>query len=126
MAKNKSGCFSVFGNIIWLIFGGLVTAFIWLLLGILLCITIIGIPFGKQCFKFATLTLAPFGREANIDFGKHPIMNVIWLILFGWELFIGYICSGLLLCITIIGIPFGVQIFKFSILALFPFGAKID
>ncbi len=126
MARNKSGCLSVFGNIIWIIFGGLITSLSWLVLGVILCITIVGIPFGKQCFKFAGLSLSPFGKEANIDFSKHPIMNIIWLILFGWELFLGYICSGIILCITIVGIPFGVQIFKLSILALFPFGAKID
>lgn len=126
MARNKSGCLSVFGNIIWIIFGGLITSLSWLVLGVILCITIVGIPFGKQCFKFAGLSLSPFGKETNIDFSKHPIMNIIWLILFGWELFLGYICSGIILCITIVGIPFGVQIFKLSILALFPFGAKID
>lgn len=126
MAKNKSGCLSVLGNIIWLIFGGLITSLGWLLVGIILCITIIGIPFGKQCFKFAALSLTPFGKEVNTNFGKHPIMNLIWLILFGWEMFLGYIASGLVLCITIIGIPFGVQIFKLSVLALFPFGAKIE
>ena len=125
MANNKSGCISVLGNVIWIIFGGLFTAISWLLLGVLLCITIIGIPFGKQCFKFAGLTLAPFGREVAVNFSKHPVMNIIWLVLFGWEMFLGYLTSAVLLCITIIGIPFGVQIFKISALALFPFGAEV-
>lgn len=125
MAKNQSGCSSVFGNIIWIIFGGLLAAISWFILGILLCITIIGIPFGKQCFKFAGLTLAPFGKEVAVNFGRHPIMNIIWLLLFGWEMFLGYLLSAAILCITIIGIPFGVQIFKMSVLALFPFGAEI-
>lgn len=125
MANNKSGCISVLGNVIWIIFGGLFTAIFWLLLGVLLCITIIGIPFGKQCFKFAGLTLAPFGREVAVNFSKHPVMNIIWLVLFGWEMFLGYLTSAVLLCITIIGIPFGVQIFKISVLALFPFGAEV-
>jgi hypothetical membrane protein len=125
MANNKSGCISVLGNVIWIIFGGLFTAISWLLLGVLLCITIIGIPFGKQCFKFAGLTLAPFGREVAVNFSKHPVMNIIWLVLFGWEMFLGYLTSAVLLCITIIGIPFGVQIFKISVLALFPFGAEV-
>ncbi len=125
MANNKSGCISVLGNVIWIIFGGLFTAISWLLLGVLLCITIIGIPFGKQCFKFAGLTLAPFGREVAVNFSKHPVMNIIWLVLFGWEMFLGYLASAVLLCITIIGIPFGVQIFKISVLALFPFGAEV-
>ena len=125
MANNKSGCISVLGNVIWIIFGGLFTAISWLLLGVLLCITIIGIPFGKQCFKFAGLTLAPFGREVAVNFSKHPVMNIIWLVLFGWEMFLGYLTSAVLLRITIIGIPFGVQIFKISVLALFPFGAEV-
>ena len=125
MANNKSGCISVLGNVIWIIFGGLFTAISWLLLGVLLCITIIGIPFGKQCFKFAGLTLAPFGREVAVNFSKHPVMNIIWLVLFGWEMFLGYLTSAVLLCITIIGIPFGVQIFKISVLALFPFGPEV-
>lgn len=125
MAKNQLGCSSVFGNIIWIIFGGLLTAISWFILGLLLCITIIGIPFGKQCFKFAGLTLAPFGKEVAVNFGRHPIMNIIWLLLFGWEMFLGYLLSAVILCITIIGIPFGVQIFKISVLSLFPFGAEI-
>ncbi len=125
MAKNKTGCISIFANIIWIIFGGIVTSLGWLLIGVLLCITIIGIPFGKQCFKFAELTLAPFSKEVSINFSKHPIMNIIWLILFGWEMCIGYLASGIVLCITIIGIPFGVQIFKMSVLALLPFGATV-
>ncbi len=126
MAKNKTGFISILANIIWIIFGGIVTCLAWLLLGLLLCITIIGIPFGKQCFKFAALTLAPFGKKVNLNFSKHPIMNIIWLILFGWEMCIGYILSGIILCITIIGIPFGLQVFKMSGLALIPFGATVD
>ena len=96
-----------------------------LLVGLLLCITIIGIPFGKQCFKFARLSLAPFGKKVLLDFSRHPIMNVIWLLLAGWEMFLGYLFAGLFCCITIIGIPAGIQAFKFSILAIAPFGAKV-
>ena len=92
-------------NIIWMIFGGIFTALAWLILGILLCITIIGIPFGKQCFKAATLTLAPFGKKVVSNFGKHPIMNIIWMLLFGWEMALGYLFAGLVCCVTIIGIP---------------------
>ncbi len=124
--SKKNGCLSVLGNIIWIITGGIITAILWFLLGIILCITIIGIPFGKQCFKFATITLAPFGKTVNLNFSKHPVANVLWLIFFGWEMFLGYIASGVILCITIIGIPFGIQAFKFGTLALIPFGATID
>lgn len=112
-------------NIIWIIFGGLFLALGWLILGLILCITIIGIPFGKQCFKFARITLTPFGKSVDLNFSKHPIINIIWLILFGWEMALGYVFAGLVLCVTIIGIPFGLQAFKFAKLALLPFGAKI-
>lgn len=126
MSKQKqTGCLTILGNIIWIITGGIGTALGWLLVGMILCITIIGIPFGKQCFKFATITLSPFGKEVELDFGKHPVMNVLWFVLFGWEMFLVYILNGILLCITIIGIPFGIQAFKFGKLAIFPFGAKV-
>jgi len=114
------------GNIIWFVFGGLIAAILWALLGVLLSITIIGIPLGLQCFKFASLVLFPFGREVKINFDKHPIANILWAILFGWEMALGYIGIGVFFCITIIGIPFGLQWFKLTTLALLPFGAKID
>lgn len=114
------------GNIIWIIFGGLFTALAWLIVGLLLCITIIGIPLGKQCFKFAKLSLAPFGKKVRLHFGKHPIANLLWVIIFGWGMFLGYLGAGIACCITIIGIPAGLQAFKFSVLALAPFGAKVN
>ena len=113
------------GNLIWLILGGLLLSAAWLLLGVLLCITIVGIPFGLQCFKFAKLNLAPFGKDVRIQFFEHPIANTLWVIFFGWEMALSYFASGLVMCITIIGIPFGLQAFKFALLALFPFGADI-
>jgi uncharacterized membrane protein YccF (DUF307 family) len=114
------------GNIIWFVFGGFIAAILWALLGIILCVTIIGIPLGLQCFKFANLVLFPFGREVKMNFEKHPIANILWAVLFGWEMALGYIGVGVIFCITIIGIPFGLQWFKLTTLALFPFGAKID
>ena len=113
-------------NIIWILLGGLFSAFAWCLLGLLLCITIVGIPFGTQCFKFAKISLAPFGKKVKLNFSKHPVMNAIWLVLFGWEMFLCYLVSGLLCCITIIGIPVGIQAFKLSKLGLIPFGAKVS
>ena len=117
---------SCLGNIIWIIFGGLISALSWVFTGVLMCITIIGIPFGKQCFKIAGLSLAPFGKIVNTNFNKHPIANVIWIILFGWELFIFNFLTGIMLCITIIGIPFGKQWFKLAKLALIPFGTTLN
>lgn len=115
----------VLGNILWIIFGGIWLALGWLIAGLLLCITIIGIPLGLQCFKAASLTLAPFGKRVDLNFGRHPIANLIWAILAGWEMAMGYLFAGLFLCVTIIGIPFGLQSFKMMKLALFPFGAQV-
>ncbi len=113
-------------NILWFILTGLASGIGFFLAGLLWCITIIGIPFGKQCFKMAKLAIWPFGKTINSNFGKHPIANIIWLLLFGWEMCIAFLVTGLLWCITIIGIPFGKQCFKLAQLSLFPFGARIS
>lgn len=115
------------GNVIWLIFGGILGAVAWFAAGLLLCVTLIGIPFGLQCFKIAGFVLWPFGRDADIgNFGAGGlILNVIWILLFGWELAVGHLAVGLFFCITIVGIPFGIQHFKLSKLSLVPFGARI-
>jgi len=115
------------GNIIWLILGGLVEALLWLLIGLLLCITIIGIPFGMQCIKIAGFVLWPFGRE--IIPGRFGVMgafgNIIWILICGIALCITHLTFALLYCITIIGIPFAIQHFKLAKLSLIPFGAEI-
>lgn len=113
------------GNVIWFLFGGFVMCLAWLVLGLLLCITVVGIPFGIQCWKYARLNLSPFGKRVEPHFFAHPIMNVIWLILFGWEMAVGYLMSGILCCVTIIGIPFGLQAFKLMALSISPFGALV-
>ena len=114
------------GNIIWFIFVGLFSAIFWCIAGLILCITIIGIPFGKQCFKIAGLVLFPFGKNVKTDFDKHPIGNILWIIFFGWELALGYLFWGIIFYITVIGIPFGKQCFKLMRLGLLPLGAKIS
>ncbi len=113
------------GNVLWFLFSGLGMFISWGFLGIIWCITIIGIPFGRQCFKFANLSVWPFGREAQTNFSSHPIANIIWFIFGGLELAIGFAFVGIIWCITIIGIPFGKQCFKLAGLALSPFGATI-
>ena len=115
------------GNLLWLIFGGLISAVLWMTAGILMCITIIGIPFGIQAIKLAGFTFWPFGMEVEIgEFGVGgAIGNVIWIILFGWELAVYHIVATLLFTITIIGIPFGKQHIKLARLSLIPFGARI-
>lgn len=112
-------------NVIWFILGGIWLGLSWVLLGLFLCITIIGIPLGKQCFKAAALTFAPFGKRVTVHFGRHPIANLLWVILFGWEMALGYLLSGIFCCVTIIGIPLGLQAFKMTKLALLPFGATV-
>jgi len=117
------------GNALWLIFGGFWLALGYVVSGVGMCLTIVGIPFGIQAFKLALFTLWPFGRKVVDDPDGGGCLslgfNVLWLLLFGWGLFLGHIVSGLLLCITIIGIPFGIQAFKLSILSLWPFGKQI-
>lgn len=117
---------SVIGNLLWLLLGGLVLSIGWCLAGLLLCITVIGIPLGIQCFKIAALCLAPFGRTIEYGGGLGSLfLNFLWIILFGWELAIVSLVSGLLLCATIIGIPFGMQAFKLAKLSLMPFGSAV-
>lgn len=114
------------GNILWFIFGGFLSGFSWFIAGILWSITIIGIPYGKQCFKFAILSFAPFGK--NIIYGGGVpsfIANVIWIIFFGIPMAIENFFFGCIWCITIVGIPFGKQFFKIAKLALAPFGSQI-
>jgi uncharacterized membrane protein YccF (DUF307 family) len=117
------------GNLLWLVFSGFWLAIGYGLSGVALCLTIVGIPFGLQAFKLASFTLWPFGRRV-VDVPTPSgcltvFFNVLWLFLFGWELFLGHLATGLLLCVTVIGIPFGVQAFKMSVLALWPFGRVV-
>jgi len=116
-----------FGNILWFLLGGLIMSILWFVAGLLVCITIIGIPFGIQCFKFAGFVLWPFGRQVDVGhFGFGGLLgNILWILLLGWELCILHLILGLILCITIIGIPFGIQHFKLAMLAIVPFGARI-
>ena len=114
------------GNIIWILCGGIWQALVWFLMGILWCITIIGIPIGRQCFKFASLAFAPFGKEVEYGGGAVSLLvNILWLLISGIPLAIAAAVNGLVLCCTVIGIPFGLQCFKIAKLALRPFGARI-
>lgn len=114
------------GNILWFICGGFVSGLTWLLFGCLWCITIIGIPIGMQCFKLAGLSFFPFGKEVEYGGGLGSLlMNILWIILTGIPLALEHVVFGGLLCLTIIGIPFGLQHFKLAKLALMPFGASV-
>ncbi len=118
------------GNILWLIMGGLVVSLYYALMGILFCITVIGIPFGLQLIKMAGLALWPFGRDVHSDTNDGGclaiIMNVIWIIFGGIEIALLHVGFGIACCLTIVGIPFGMQHFKMAILAFVPFGKKIS
>lgn len=115
------------GNLIWLLIGGIIMAIGWALAGLILCITIIGIPFGLQCFKIAGFVLWPFGRDIELGhFGIGGlIFNIIWVIVFGWEFFLAHLLVAAIFFVSIIGIPFGMQHFKLAKLGLIPFGAQI-
>lgn len=117
------------GNLIWLIFGGLFSAMGYLFGGILLCITVVGIPWGLQCFKLAGLVLWPFGKDVQNRSGSHGCLNVlcniIWLISGGLYTALVHLFFGLLLTLTVIGIPFARQHFKLLEISMMPFGKTI-
>ena len=120
---------SFLGNIIWLIFGGFISGMGYILGGLLTFLTIIGIPFGTQAIKLGVATMTPFGREIVItkeaDNPLNMLFNILWAIFFGWEIAVSHLFHGLLLAITIIGLPFARQHFKLIPLALFPFGKEL-
>ena len=115
-------------NIIWIICGGLASALTWVFVGLLWCITVVGIPVGLQCFKLSSISLNPFGKEVKYESEKASsfLLNVLWFLFGGCEMALGNAILGLLLCITIIGIPFGKQYFKIARLSLSPFGATVE
>lgn len=120
---------NILGNIIWIIFGGLIIFLMYVVSSILLCLTIIGIPFGIQTLKLSMLALVPFGKDVlykkNEPGCLSTIMNIIWILIGGLWISITHFVFGLLLAITIIGIPFALQHFKLGMLALTPFGKEI-
>jgi uncharacterized membrane protein YccF (DUF307 family) len=116
---------SVLLNILWLIFGGIIAVAIYYIGGFILCLTIVGIPFGIQAFNLGSAMLAPFGKHVVPRREREGclaiLFDILWLVLFGWEIATTHLTAGLLLCVTIVGIPFGVQLFKLIPVALFPF-----
>lgn len=118
-----------FGNIMWFILGGFIVSLCYFLVGTVFCLTIIGIPFGIQLFKIGLFALWPFGSEVVSDTNDGGclaiLMNVLWILFGGIEVATLHVGFGILCCLTIIGIPFGLQHFKMTLLALVPFGKKI-
>ncbi len=121
---------SLLGNILWLIFGGLLTGLGYIIGGIGLCLTIVGIPFGIQAMKLGVATFAPFGKklveEPNANSIVRVIFNIIWIIFFGWEIAVAHLVSAAVLAITIIGIPFALQHIKLIPMALLPLGRSLQ
>lgn len=120
---------NLLGNLVWLVFGGFFAALGYLIGGFVLCITVIGIPWGLQCFKLAGLVLMPFGKKVISDSSQtgclSTLCNIIWLIFGGLVTCFIHLIMGLLLSITIIGIPWGRQHFKLMEISLMPFGKRI-
>ena len=117
------------GNILWVVMGGFLIALYYWIVGLLTCLTIIGIPFGVQLMKIGSFALWPFGHEVqpgpNDSGCLAIIMNVIWILVGGVEIALLHLGFGVVCCLTIVGIPFGLQHFKMALLALVPFGKKI-
>lgn len=120
---------SLLGNIIWLIFGGFLAGLGYILGGLAMCLTIIGIPFGIQSIKLGLSSMAPFGKNLESDSESagclYIVFNVLWLVLFGWEIALVHLTSAAILAITIVGIPFALQHIKLIPLALLPFGMHL-
>ena len=117
------------GNLLWLLFGGLLIALFYFLVGLVMCITLIGIPFGIQLFKLGRYALWPFGHEL-VDGPNEPgcvsvAMDLLWILTGWWEVALLHLVFGLLFCLTIVGIPWGLQHFKMILPALIPFGKEI-
>ncbi len=127
---------STIGNIIWILLGGIWMSLGWVAAGVIMHLTVIGIPWGRSCFVIAGFTLYPFGHEAvsrkevrgRDDVGTGSVGmagNIVWLLLAGWWLALGHLVAGLTTCLTVIGIPFGIQHFKLAGVSLMPIGKTI-
>lgn len=114
------------GNIAWLVLGGFITSALYIIFGLLFCITIIGIPFGWQLMKIGMYAFWPFGREMEFGVGEPGCLsmagNIIWVLGGWWEIALIHVFCGLVFCITIVGIPFGMKHFSIAKASLFPFG----
>ncbi len=123
-------------NILWFIFGGFLAGMAWLLAGLLLAVTIVGLPWAGAAFRIAGFSFAPFGRQVVFrqeltgydDTGTGTlgtVLNIIWIILGGWYIALAHLMVGIGLCCTLIGIPFGIQHFKLAIIAFAPIGREV-
>ncbi|PIE79748.1 MAG: hypothetical protein CSA11_11020 [Chloroflexi bacterium] len=120
---------SLIGNILWLIFGGFIAGMGYIIGGLLLCLTIVGIPFGMQSIRIGVANFTPFGKEIGDASRSRNVLSlifdIIWIILFGWEIAIAHLLSAGVLAITIVGMPFAMQHLKLIPVALFPFNYEL-
>ncbi|MBK6921793.1 MAG: YccF domain-containing protein [Deltaproteobacteria bacterium] len=120
---------SLLGNIIWLVFGGLLSGLAYIVVGLLLCLTIVGAPFGLQAIKIGVATFAPFGKRiVDLPGASTPLRflaNLLWLVFVGWELALAHLLWAGVLALTIIGLPFAMQHLKLAPLSLMPFGRDL-
>jgi uncharacterized membrane protein YccF (DUF307 family) len=120
---------SLLGNVLWVLLGGGLIFLEYLLAGLVLCVTIVGIPFGVQCFKLSLLALLPFGRE--VESVEHAgsclsiVMNVLWILVGGIWIAVTHLVFALFCAITIIGLPFAKQHLKLASLSFMPFGRRV-
>ena len=130
------GPVSLLLNILWIVFGGFWMALAWVIAGVIMAITIIGLPWARAAFNIASYTLLPFGRKAvsraehlgahDIGTGAFGLLgNIVWLVLAGWWLALGHLLTAILLAVTIIGIPFAWAHLKLAGIALWPIGKMI-
>ena len=116
---------SLLGNLIWLIFGGFIAALGYIIGGLALCLTIVGIPFGLQSIRLGIATLAPFGKEVVVDEEREGplalLFDIIWIVIAGWEIALAHLTAAAILAITIVGLPFARQHIKLIPVAIFPF-----
>ena len=121
---------SFLGNVLWLIFGGFLAGCGYILAGLALCLTIVGIPFGLMAIRIGFATFAPFGKQViERPYANSPlrvVFNLIWILLFGWEIAIAHLGSALVCAVTIVGLPFAVQHLKLVPLSLMPFGRDLQ
>lgn len=116
------------GNVLWFLLAGWWLALYYLLCGVVACLLVVTIPFGIAAFRLAGYSLWPFGRtvEVSRDAGAASMIgNILWIVLFGWHLCLAHIAAGIALCLTVIGIPFGIAAFKLSVLSLVPLGTRV-
>lgn len=116
------------GNVLWFLLAGWWLAILYAVAGVIACVLVVTIPFGIASFRLAGYALWPFGRRVEVHRGAGVpslLGNVVWIVLFGWELFLAHVLAGVLLCVTVVGIPFGVASFRMAGLALVPLGTRV-